>query len=616
MNLTPKQRDCLWDASGSPYRDLRVISARPGTGKTTVVSAYCADLAETWAKDHTAWQGMAVLSYTNVAKAELAERTSAAGFSGLCEYPHFVGTIDSFVNQFLFLPCGGKAMQAFKRPVLVGEPHTPWDPSSQSWGLSCFDIVDYTVDGSVDFVTAAVTRRVNRKALQVEAQRNRIMSTKRSLSKSGYATQRDANYFALKTLSENPILATAMAARFPTLVIDEAQDMTEMQHAIIDVLVSEGLSHVVLIGDERQAIYEWNTAKPRLFVEKLENDMWKKAEMPESFRCSPSVCTAISRLAGSGELSPAQEAKNATYSLPVSIKEFSFKSPTASNDLGKLINDLCATLSSATPHGGAFVQVAILTRSASDAAWLRAAYRGDTATKEKEITFGDNHTKSFLSLVYSASLGRIPEAFAAYERLLIRACECKSIDEMKLNIAEKWELPSDDLLQYRWTILCAIRSIQSNTAKKTSLRLSDCIALSNLALPGLEVALSNVPADLIKTVSPKKGKNAADPEIATLFPANSKNANNICVNHPNVRLTFSTVHGVKGETYDGVLYVIKHLSSSCGCTPSKKISIEIAAHDILTCEEKRIQYVAVSRAAQCLWVAVEDNMERWREIFC
>lgn len=78
------------------------IEACPGSGKTTLLVAKLAILARKWI---SARQGICVLSHTNVARREIETRlgNTAAG-QHLLAYPHFVGTIHGFVNEFLAMP--------------------------------------------------------------------------------------------------------------------------------------------------------------------------------------------------------------------------------------------------------------------------------------------------------------------------------------------------------------------------------------------------------------------------------------------------------------------------------------------------------------------------------
>ena len=78
------------------------LEACPGSGKTTLLVAKLAILARKWTERR---RGFCVLSHTNVARREIENRlgNTAAG-QRLLGYPHFIGTIHSFVNEFLALP--------------------------------------------------------------------------------------------------------------------------------------------------------------------------------------------------------------------------------------------------------------------------------------------------------------------------------------------------------------------------------------------------------------------------------------------------------------------------------------------------------------------------------
>ena len=78
------------------------VSACPGSGKTTLLVAKLAILAKRWTSPSA---GICVLSHTNVARLEIENRlgASTAGRS-ILSYPHFIGTIHGFVNQFVALP--------------------------------------------------------------------------------------------------------------------------------------------------------------------------------------------------------------------------------------------------------------------------------------------------------------------------------------------------------------------------------------------------------------------------------------------------------------------------------------------------------------------------------
>lgn len=70
----------------------------------------------------------------------------------------------------------------------------------------------------------------------------------------GKVNQADAIYFTFRILDKYPSIAQNIVRRFPILIIDEAQDTTELQMAIIDKLSQCGAESIMLIGDPDQAI--------------------------------------------------------------------------------------------------------------------------------------------------------------------------------------------------------------------------------------------------------------------------------------------------------------------------------------------------------------------------
>src|SRR5258708_5457574 len=78
------------------------VAACPGSGKTTLLVTKLEILAEKW---QLRTRGICVLSHTNVARSEI-ETSLGSTTTGqqLLSYPHYIGTIHGFVNEFLALP--------------------------------------------------------------------------------------------------------------------------------------------------------------------------------------------------------------------------------------------------------------------------------------------------------------------------------------------------------------------------------------------------------------------------------------------------------------------------------------------------------------------------------
>lgn len=109
----------------------------------------------------------------------------------------------------------------------------------------------------------------------------------------GKAIQADANFLSLKILKEYPQITDSIVSRFPVLIIDEVQDTTEIQMAMIDLMDKAGIKKIMIIGDPDQAIFEWNTADSSLFMEKYNSDLWKKLDLDENRRSSTHICNLV-----------------------------------------------------------------------------------------------------------------------------------------------------------------------------------------------------------------------------------------------------------------------------------------------------------------------------------
>jgi len=74
----------------------------------------------------------------------------------------------------------------------------------------------------------------------------------------------DLQRLAVALLERNEAVRRRYAERFRHLLLDEAQDTDELQHALISCLRTEE-NHTFLVGDPKQAIYEFRGANPDVF---------------------------------------------------------------------------------------------------------------------------------------------------------------------------------------------------------------------------------------------------------------------------------------------------------------------------------------------------------------
>jgi DNA helicase II / ATP-dependent DNA helicase PcrA len=627
--LTPEQRATLWNLDGTPWRGHRVVSARPGTGKTRTLTEYCIDVVGSWSTHYEPWQGMAIVSYTNVAKDELEQKIRIFGRANcLLTHPHFVGTIDSFLNQYLFLPFGAKLMDyPAGRPKLVGEPYNRWQPSYQlrkscppsASSLMFFDCYGFSVNGDlivIDEQPRNVKRDLMRRAEPpTQTNSGKIARMKRYVWSQGYALQNDANYIAYSTLLSSDALTRTFIGHFPVLIVDEAQDMTEVQHALLDRLKSFGQEHIVLMGDEYQAIYEWNTARPTLFAAKMEDTDWNAKTISETFRCSPSICSVLMNISADGAvLAPADTGKNKNYTEPVQVRVY--YPDNEQNDVRLAIDDMATSLSEKAPHDGnadEIKTIAVLTRSKEDTARLRGYLTEEASGPTRPLSLDYKLTKDYLRVIYHLLKKDLYGAVGAYETLLFNDGEYASKTDMRTVLAHDWCTESHDSFNYRVTLFKDLREIATALPTDGDAKISDCTVWCSFKLKGMSAdKLRRVQQDCASFAGTKQQQ---DRGLSSLFSTKDERT---YLDHPTfskVKFVFSTVHGVKGETYDGVIFYTKANTSACKCTPSAKSWAKIMQHELVNCENKRIAYVAISRAAQMLFVfAPESGIPTWQSL--
>lgn len=92
MGISNEQQKFI-DATGKV-----VLCACPGSGKMYTVAHKLSLYLKNWNQIH---KGIAALSFTNIASEEIQKQVKSISDIDI-SYPHFIGTIDSFLNQYMY----------------------------------------------------------------------------------------------------------------------------------------------------------------------------------------------------------------------------------------------------------------------------------------------------------------------------------------------------------------------------------------------------------------------------------------------------------------------------------------------------------------------------------
>lgn len=282
MELTDAQQQVV-DAEGN-----FLLLACPGSGKTRSAAARVACLVR------APGLKVAACSYTNVGAQRIATML------GVPLAPeHFLGTVHTLLLRYVVYPFAN----------VIGAQHGPeirggdWpeqvvnDDPKQRMNLDHFRF-----DPNGNLVVCKESRFVKGTNAQILASVGpRVKARKRGMFETaGVLSADDAMWVALCILRKHPELAQAVAARFDEILIDEAQDTSELQLACIVELSKAGLASLVLVGDLEQSIFSFQGASAAGCKALAVACGLRELSLAENHRCSQKICDAASHFCARG----------------------------------------------------------------------------------------------------------------------------------------------------------------------------------------------------------------------------------------------------------------------------------------------------------------------------
>jgi hypothetical protein len=264
------------------------VAACPGSGKTTVLIAKLAILAKKW-KYRT--RGLCVLSHTNAARKIIENRldNSSEG-RRLLSYPHFIGTIHSFVNEFLAIPW----LRAQGYPVKMIDSEVC---EKRRWRKLVKFSQDklsrkYISEGSLKLMDVNFNFEKRNGAFPYRDDArlcSAITTAMRKTAIEGYHCYDDMFVWAHDMLKRQSDIRESIQVRFPLLFIDEAQDNSDEQATILKSIFASDRTCVVRqrFGDGNQAIYDFMGA-PEATTDAFPCESIRTA-IPNSFRFGQTI---------------------------------------------------------------------------------------------------------------------------------------------------------------------------------------------------------------------------------------------------------------------------------------------------------------------------------------
>ena len=309
-DLSPEQRDIV----ELPLKLMSVVACA-GSGKTMTAVHRLARMRRLYNGPGV----VALLSFSNVAVDTFRREYSALMRDAPAIGRGFaveIDTMDGFITTNVLRPHGHRLMQCDRTPYLV-DGHESF--------LNSFKVYDGTRSHKVGDVVIAYDNG----QFRYEAGRaSQVIPAKfgaagiAKLGKTGAYTHAAGRYWVIRTLQEQRFVLRAFARRYPHILIDEAQDIGPEHQAILELLIGAG-SEVSLIGDPNQGIYEFAHADGRFLRDYGSRAGVAPHSLTVNFRSVPSILKVANILTGRRDTAKREEPtdRHAAFYMPFKATE-------------------------------------------------------------------------------------------------------------------------------------------------------------------------------------------------------------------------------------------------------------------------------------------------------
>lgn len=270
------------------------IVAGPGSGKTTVLSAKILNLLKC---QRPGDKGICCLTHTNVAVDEIKQRIRRGGISEI-QYPNFVGTIQSFLDQFFAKKAFAHFFPDLSMRVMDGDPY--YDLYSKIF----LELVDWSSDYDAPKPSNKHAKLVFKDSelpfftnSGKSSYRKKMNIALESLLKKGIIDNDQLTSFASWYISKyGNQLRAAFDERFNLFLLDEAQDTNKAQYKLLKSITEETDICFQCFGDPYQALYTiYGTESDDAWVpnQEQEKGVSQKLEIPTTSRFGENITDLV-----------------------------------------------------------------------------------------------------------------------------------------------------------------------------------------------------------------------------------------------------------------------------------------------------------------------------------
>lgn len=556
MSLTTAQQ-AIVDAPGN-----FLLLACPGSGKTRSAAARVARLA----RDEG--EKVAVCSYTNVGVERIGGAVARAGV--VFDREHFLGTLHGFLLRYVLFPFG-HLLGAEQGPSLRWSGWPDEIVGGDQRKRIPLDAFRRDPDGNLIVCNKPRYILLTDDNL-IEAVGQKVKNRKEGLFKKwGAVSSDDAMWYALRILREYPELTAAVAGRFDELLIDEAQDTSELQLACLDELLKSGrLESLVLVGDLEQSICSFQGASAEGCRKLAEDRGLQKIPLNENHRCSQMICDVAEHFCARPAPDTAVGPSAACNIHPEVLLYPDKDLPVAMEMFGKRLE----------AHGIAPPAAAVLARTWSVVHRLNG---------EENVKGISDRARRLAGVVAARDGGKLSRRDLEWLQRLIAWC-----------LTDDEELSDFDANQRRALRVAAQHLLAGLPAVEGDVR--SWLRAAAAVLQATLLELADTPKHTGGRTLPAGSALAGHDAQVALAP-------------PVGPLRAQTVHDIKGEDREAVMLVVHrpHGSDPTGQMALWEVAVTGGDVDEALQEERRINFVALTRAERYCLVALPDT-DRGRKL--
>jgi superfamily I DNA/RNA helicase len=546
--LTGAQREVV-DCDGD-----FLLLACPGSGKTRAAAARVERLSTT--------RRLAVCSYTNVGADRIAT-VLRDDFEAVLGPEHFIGTLHRFLLRYVLYPFAG----------LVGVTAGPWvrernwpDVSVGGNNRKRIGIDRFRCDPAGNLVVKSRPRTIHESDDELIALvGSAVRDEKRKLAASGFVSFDDAIWLSLKILDRHPEIARAVAGRFEELLLDEAQDTSELQLAALGKLrETASLRSLVLVGDVEQSIFSFQGASAEGCLRLAREAELKTLTLRQNHRCSQRICDVAAHFCDRAEPDEA-----------VGI------------------------------HAGSPIEPEVIHYPAAEPAIAVALYRerldehvidvGEAAILARGTKLVDELNGKRPSIGKSARLISLGLACATLRNATLSSEQVRGTEAIVAYCA--WKAESLEELDEE----------RREALRASTFRLLQDLPALDMDLPSWNAGAAAVLNAAAKALTPKPLRSGAQ-ALPSYAEHTGHRASDVFARPPQ-ELVAQTVHDIKGEDREAVMIVIDRPRSKKHGPQTELWSTALSGGEIDSrqVEEKRIAFVALTRARRYCVVALPDD---------